>query len=292
MRWTVAAMMLLIARPGPACECQPADLRRAVSGAMVFVGVVEDVFPATTIEEYGKLIREIGAKRAAGRPALEARRIVLREIWGETLTPRDVARSEAARDLADLDYPFEDVRQTLPMRVRLRVSEALMGREQGSAEVFTAVGEGSCGVAFRVGQTYLVIARRRDESARWTTSVCSGTTISANASAEVITLREWKRTGAVPRSISGRVRDFTTRSLFSNNVRGVVIEARSGERSWRATVKGPDGKFELTDLPPGAFELKASLPGWRVFQVSLPRQVDLTDRYHADVEFMMERLPK
>ncbi len=177
---------------------------------------------------------------------------VLREML-RVLLPADEFAAIVKGPKQDLE-PIV-VRKFLMRRVRIQVIEPFRGIEDREVE-FT-VGPGNCNFNFRENESYLIYAWRDEKTRQIETDVCSGTTRLSEATRQLSYIRGL-RTGTSLSRISGFVTtdpldmDFQFRA--SEPVVGVPVVVRSGDRSWR-TVTDKEGKYELTGVAPGAYQV-------------------------------------
>jgi len=184
----------------------------------------------------------------------------------------------ASREVAGRRVPVDE------KRVRLTVRQAWRGGAHGTVEIITAATATDCGVDFRPGGRYLVFAQRRATDRQLFVSVCSLTTVFDGRGA----VADYLASLATP-SAGGRV--FGTVRLVQRF--GGATRIRTLDPSLvfkvRLTGAGPAvdvpvvaGRFELTGVAPGQYQIDLSAP--RGYAVRAPsRAFELVDS-HACVQ--------
>lgn len=157
----------------------------------------------------------------------------------------------------DVDQPPESYS---PRRVRLRITEAFRGSEEGEIELhLRGSGSASCDPPFKMGEAWLVYADNQWEGGPgWTTSTCSRTRL-LSAAAEDLGYLRLPDSQKTPSQIIGRV----TRSVYDSSgetharTEGVadvsVAATRGSERV--ETKTDPDGRYAI-DATQGAYLLE------------------------------------
>ena len=162
-------------------------------------------------------------------------------------------------------------------KARFQVTESFVGPEEPEIEVSTnpGWGGGDCGIRFRAGESYFVVASRNMQTGVWGTSICSRTTLLSYATQDIVALRAWKRGEQLPRRIFGTVdRDSGPRNLVL--------------RSDAATQKispNQDGHFLIENLASAGYYLELESPGRPLYihQSGVGRLSGSTDRRPIDL---------
>jgi hypothetical protein len=124
-------------------------------------------------------------------PSVERLRSFILQLWPSLFSPREVERIRSAADTDELTsavLPF----WLTPRRVRLKVEETFAGPKDGGFMLYTGLGEGDCGVDFKVGERWLIDAYR-DETGRWIAHQCSVTIPANKADVVLAKLRTERR---------------------------------------------------------------------------------------------------
>jgi Tissue inhibitor of metalloproteinase len=169
-------------------------------------------------------------------------------------------------------------------RVRFAVRQSWRGGARGTAEVVTSATAADCGVDFKPGERYLVFAQRRSSDRQLFVSVCSLTTIFEPRGE----LAEYLASLATPASggrVFGTVR-LVQRSPGATRIRTLdprlVFKVRLSGAGPAVEIPVADGRFELTGVAPGRYQLELSAP--RGFVARAPsRSFELIDP-HACVQ--------
>jgi hypothetical protein len=143
--------------------------------------------------------------------------------------------------------------------IRLSIHQAFFGVKGQEVEVATGMGGGDCGYVFERGASYLVYAHRESEKGKLSTSICTRTRPLGDAGEDLAYLREAikDKPGVM---IYGEVRRYHPKggepsSLPLANLT-VTIKGKNGER--RVTT-GEDGKYQVSDLQAGKYEVMIDL---------------------------------
>ena len=169
-----------------------------------------------------------------------------------------------------------------PRIARLRVDESFVGSPSPSFDVLAGTGECcDCSPRFAAGEKYLVVAKRRMD--RWSTSICTGTSLVEDAAEEIAALRSWKSGAPAPATIRGSIDDRTRRDnvLQIAGLR-VVLRGADGDRETRT---GARGNFEFAGLAQAKYQITLPLAGWTVTPAA--SEVDLTGRTCAQAHFVV-----
>lgn len=147
-------------------------------------------------------------------------------------------------------------------RVTFAVDEAFSGVGGAEASVSTGLGGGDCGYPFVRGASYLVYARVRQDG-RLHTGICTRTMPAAAAGADVEFLRALARRSSGV-TVSGRVGrpldkwdESGDRALEPLEGVRVTVVGRAGMREAFTDARG---RYELTGLPPGHYEIMLHPP--------------------------------
>lgn len=162
--------------------------------------------------------------------------------------------------ISDLDGTGDD-RLFERRLVRFATQRAFRGVEGTTVDVFTGMGGGDCGYAFKTGEQYLVYASRRQ--GRLTTGICSRTRPLAEAAED---LKFIQGIGAAPAGarVSGTIahseRDFGTgESRRYPAVADVPVQLR-GTGITREARTDESGRYDITGVPPGKYEVQVFPP--------------------------------
>jgi hypothetical protein len=186
----VLSLGLILGCPALACKCPALSVASGLNpGSAVFVGKVQEIYPARTAEDYVKLLvgKEAKLPLVDSQENVRRAREAMLRIWKDALNDDEAKRFTAEASSLDKLNPFPDVYGVVPRRVRLQVIERFSGTTAREIEIYTGLGGGDCGVDFIVGKKFLVFADL--ESRRWGTGVCSGTKETRYAAEKLRTLR-------------------------------------------------------------------------------------------------------
>jgi hypothetical protein len=151
---------------------------------------------------------------------------------------------------------------------RLTVTEAFTGTTEREVSIFTGIGGGDCGFAFRVGTEYLVYAHR-DGNGRLTTSICARTQPASWLKGDIEDWRKLPASASLTGRLSGRIRLVAAeRTAPARRLTSVTLTSlASGEP--RRVALDEDGRFAI-DLPQGPYRL--TLPDGVSWTISSGRQ--------------------
>jgi hypothetical protein len=160
-------------------------------------------------------------------------------------------------------------------KARLRVTEGFVGESVKEFEVSTGPARGGdCGVPFKSGESYFVVAFRSAGTGLWGTSICSRTRLLKYATEDVAALRAWKRGEQRSRRIFGVVdRDSGPSNLLLRS--DAATQKISPDR---------DGHFLVENLESTQYYLDVDLPERRLYvQQSGNGRLGSTDRRPIDL---------
>jgi hypothetical protein len=186
----------------------------------------------------------------------------------------------------DVDGGFPGERHTY-LRVRFQVQAAFRGVEGREVEVVTSASGSSCGYGFERNETYVVYADRSQSDGLLFTGLCSGTKRAAAAKADLDYFRE-RATLPPGGRVFGAIEQVEKDPLrFDEKSLGpalrVPVLVRNGDNSWK-TVTDNRGRYEVSGLPPGAYEIQPLLqPGFSAGGRS-PLSLKVEDRITLKVE--------
>jgi len=173
------------------------------------------------------------------------------------------------------------------LRVRFEVQAAFRGVQGREVEVVTNASGSMCGYGFERNETYVVYADRSPLDGSLHTGLCSGTKRAAAAKADLeyfqsrATLPPGGRVfGAIEQVEKDPVR-FQDKSL--GPALRVPVVVRDGDKSWK-TVTDNRGRYEVSGLPPGAYEIQPLLPPGLSARGRAPLTLKAEDRIHLKVE--------
>ena len=181
-------------------------------------------------------------------------------------------------------------------RVRIRITEALLGldRDQGEIVIETGAGGGDCGYNFRRGVDYIVYASKTPGGA-YSTGICSPTRPVEDAATDLAYLHQLAR--AAP-TAELRVTAWdvhgTWRSLGGNQRE---LPALPGAR---ITIDGPGvhqssttdsaGRHVFSGLPPGEYRVDGSLEGYAIAGAFRPIQVHAQGCAEVALPLQLDRM--
>ena len=168
------------------------------------------------------------------------------------------------------------------VRVELTLGTAFRGGITGPSVSVTTAGSGpACGYTFKVGEQYLVYARRAGGASGLVVSLCSRTRQLANAAEDLAFVQTLNASAGTGGTISGKVerwdQDLATGGGRRYSVPDVLIVARGQANTFEA-VTDEQGRYLINRLPPGAYDL-AAYPPPQFAQRSLTRKLNC--RIHA-----------
>jgi len=259
----------------------------------VFVGKVAEVYPAESMQEYGQLL--LGESLPGEQtPDLDRLKSSLLSMWARELSETEARRIKQASSARELQTPLDGLFWSMPRKVTLDVTERFQGAKSDHFELFTGIGGGDCGVGFRKGGLYLVVARQEPKTGRWTSTICSRTSPVEYADVDLRALRARKRGEQIAPMAYGTVQDWTNRGhgwgVNSKPLVGLRLTLRSGDET-RAALSDQGGNFQFENLEHKVYRLSADLPGWRFLKISeRERDVDLTRSGCSQLFLTMEQL--
>src|ERR1044072_625838 len=142
------------------------------------------------------------------------------------------------------------------------VEEKFSGVEGTFVSISTGMGGGDCGYTFAKGTSYLVYAYRSNESEPLSTGICTRTRPSAGAAEdlEFLRARAQQSSGVIISGKVGRPLDRGDDSTLNfDPLEGVRVTV-SGRAGPRDTLTDEQGRYKLSGLPPGPYEVTVHLP--------------------------------
>jgi len=256
-------------------------------GSTVFVGTVASISPSFL--DHWNLSRrqflsemvasEIRYKDENSPAALQALKKRFREAFADL--PRPLAqRLDAARTHEALLQVFDSVLDGgRAVRFRVQTVFARGGDDDDSnddddddetpqvIDVVTPFAD--CGYDFQLGETYLVFAKRDEDSNNLETSTCTATKRLSDAGQDLSYLYFFKMNPKSAGRLDGRAKYSPLFGLPGAAVQrsedapavGLVIGIQSGN-AVRYGVSDRAGKFVFDGLPPGDYSLNAWAPGY------------------------------
>ena len=171
-------------------------------------------------------------------------------------TPIEMKRA-TAKPAADQKPQF------LPRLFVFTVEESFRGLNGAQVEIQTGFGGGDCGYAFNLGTRYLVYAAIDEKNGTYVTSTCMRTRPVSEAAEDFDYIRglSKREPGA---TLSGEVRRYrsnleTGRTQQLGPLPNIKITVEGEGRSY-VTQTDAEGRYQLTKLPPGKYQVKADLP--------------------------------
>ena len=180
-------------------------------------------------------------------------------------------------------------------KVRIRISEALLGldREEREIVIETGMGGGDCGYGFQRGADYIVYASKKADGA-YSTGICSPTRLLENATADLEYFRQLAR-AAPTAEIRVTAYDVHGRGRWTSGTQPELPTLAGA----RVTIDGPGvhesattdaaGRHTFAGLPEGEYTVDTSLAGFTILdhrsvkvlskgcaEVGLPLQLDRT----------------
>lgn len=174
-------------------------------------------------------------------------------VFVGTVLSRSEASVEGPGPEARAGYAFE-----------FAVGEAIAGITDPNVTVQTDTSTAACGYPFEVGETYLVYANRVS-AGRYSASLCSRTRPLADASDDLVLLRQVAKGETGSRVFGGVVRQvLQVNGRFSDSDTlggqpGIAVVASRGDFSVETTTDA-DGRFVFEDLAPGRYHIEPRWP--------------------------------
>ena len=146
---------------------------------------------------------------------------------------------------------------------KFAVAETFRGEQSAQAEIATGRGGGDCGYGFRVGESYLVYARRNEKDGRLYTGICMRTKPLAGADEDLSYIRALPRadaTATIFGTVGRRNHQLKEGEQWYKPVGAaqLVVEGPGGGRVEART--DAQGNFSVSGLAPGAYKVKVKLP--------------------------------
>ena len=149
------------------------------------------------------------------------------------------------------------------------ISESFRGITGGTKqiEIRTGMGGGDCGYPFKLGESYVVYARRSKDDLL-VTSICSRTAPAERAEADLQYFHNFKA-NATNGYVYGQVSDGHSKPKYEQAERahiyepisGAVVTLTGGEGT-RTLITGDDGAFRFDHVPPGTYQVSAAKEGY------------------------------
>ena len=170
------------------------------------------------------------------------------------------------------------------------VEEAFSGvKARTRVTIHSGTGGADCGYWFRRGERYLVYAYG-DEKGKLYTSICSRTRPLAAADEDLPFLRTLppEGTGVSLHGVVARLSDAPEGDGTERKVEGiagitVTVKHPGGRR--QEVVTDSEGRYELTGLKPGEYEVSARLPDYYYKDEHSTHKVRVSDRGCAEASF-------
>lgn len=300
LRFSTVPVMIVAGQIAMGCSCvgiQPFCNRPPDSkdrNKAIFVGVVNDVYPGGSIEDYGHAMYPDFGPSSRTPPNLQQMKDSLLRVWSGALLPEEERKIRDAKSPRDLDMPFKDLLWSMPRRVRFTITEKFMGVEKNTFELFTGIGDGDCGVVFETGEAYLIEASKDEATGRWTSSICSRTQHVRSADPDLMALRAWERGEKLRPLVYGSVEDWTNRGNGWGTERRPLADLKltlRAEDEVKETTTDSEGRFSIGNLSSKLYRLDADLPGWRFLTIAEARRsIDLVKNSCSELFLEMEQL--
>jgi hypothetical protein len=146
--------------------------------------------------------------------------------------------------------------------VAFDVEDVGRGKIGRRVDVHTGNGGGDCGYAFRVGERYVVYARRRPDGTL-STGICSRTRPASEAAEDLAYFASLPASGAGAR-VFGEIKHWehdaaARQSVQHGSLADVQVLAR-GPRGTFSAMTDPAGKYTISGLPVGSYEIEVVPP--------------------------------
>jgi hypothetical protein len=151
--------------------------------------------------------------------------------------------------------------QSANSRVRLTVDRAFRGIDGDVVELMTEPSGGQCGYPFRVGERYVVYARRHEDKNLWA-SICSRTQPIGQADEDRRYFERLPAAGSGGRiygSVNNAMRLLSKHPLIYEPVESVRILFQ-GPAGQYSAVSDHEGEYQITGLPSGEYAFKVIVP--------------------------------
>lgn len=246
-------------RQQAACEVFPRT-------PLVFLGTVTDVGPSLddVMRDLRRNLTPAQVKKLESGAEMsfdEAKRAFA------SLLPKEAqSKLKNVRTQAEFESLTEQYFDHKP--VTFRIQETFQGERHETEQIWTGYGNGDCGYDFHVGESYLVYAHKDPETGRMTTSVCTRTAPSADATADLEYLRSVKL-GTAKAWVSGyvtsdeqqRIQAIVTGKPPSSPIRGATVELESADGT-RTTTTDAQGRFVFEDVAEDDYRIYVSAGGY------------------------------
>lgn len=173
-------------RVATACSCPPPPPPPPVAqpslrlpslndkDAAVLVGVITEVFPAGVAEYELRWERSYHERLSEQYPLSVGRyREFIFQIWPTLFSPGERDRINSSTNGTDL-VSAVDRFWLWPRRISVKVEDSFAGPKTGVFVPYTGLGNGDCGIDFKLGEHWLIDAYV-DSAGRWIAHQCSVT---------------------------------------------------------------------------------------------------------------------
>jgi hypothetical protein len=148
---------------------------------------------------------------------------------------------------------------------RFTVEESFKGISSAEVDIVTGSGGGDCGYSFLKGERYLVYAFRGPKSEKLSTNICTRTTSLVHSNEDLAYLRGLSK--AKPGgTIFGKVERYTgDREYGPYELAGPMAGVKvliTGQGARHEIVTDKDGRYQVSGLQPGGYDVRAELPDY------------------------------
>jgi hypothetical protein len=211
------------------------------------------------------------------------------EYWNTDVVFTGTPTKSARVNLSEEDHKYEK------RLIRFSVTETFRGDQASEVEVITGLGGSDCGYDFRLGEVYLVYARRGEKDQRLDTGICSRTRLLAQANEDLAYIRGLS-VAESSAMIFGRVTKRNYRQKegedFLKPASSVVLVVE-GEATRTEVRTDAQGDYRATGLEPGSYKIRLRVPkglaNERMSEDStLQETAEVVERGCAEVSFSLE----